>query len=351
MTCTRKNDPNWGMNRGDENDGRARGAGARERLGALALAGLLTAATSTVAGVAHGQQLQLVPQGDGSNLAPRAVASQAASTEGDAGRVEPTGGERFLRGLLYGPVGRTIGNAAYRGTFYELDYTYESTPWLGDGTALAGIAYHENRGAIVNSFVAIAMSAAAASSRQTSVYVGSDDYYDYYRGMTTEEQAREDQRVQEMMDSAAELATDRPLSMRVRLYHEDLGSDMTGGQINVAYPIWIDAWGGGIVIEPGIGGAYAERHHGSGNVAEPLGGTYGWFGAEVDLRVPVLEFVGLFAHGLVGFTGDKPRQVSLGGEASLGNRFMLRGSLQLSSVADQSVLSHTGARFELGVRW
>lgn len=256
-----------------------------------------------------------------------------------------------MRDLFFGPVGATLGNAIYRGTFYELGYVYEASPWLGAGAVLSGVVFHENRGAIFNSFLAVAGGAAAAASRQTHVYAGSDENYDYYRGMTASEQANEDARVEGMMDNAASVASDRPLSMTARLYHESLGSSMNGGQLNFSWAIWIDAWSRGIVIEPGLGFAYAELHRDSGaTVAGGKDGTYGWFGPELDLRIPILPFVGIVSHGTVGLSGDKALLLSVGLEGTLGNRFVARASLQHGSIKVQERVSGTGLQLELAVR-
>jgi len=269
----------------------------------------------------------------------------------------------FMRDVFFGPVGATLGNAVYRGTFYEFAYSYQSTPWLGDGAALSGLVFHENRGAIFNSFLAVLGAASAAASRRDSVYAGSDENYDYYRGFTAEEQANEDARVERSMDNAASIATDRPLSMTAHLWHEDLGSSMNGGQVDLSWAFWIDAWSRGIVIEPGLGFAYAELHRDSGaDVRGGNGGTYGWFGAELDLRIPILPFVGVVSHGTWGWSGDQHLALSVGVEGTLGNRFVVRGLLQTGSIKLAAFMqqdgtmvaaervSGTGLQIEAGVR-
>lgn len=257
-----------------------------------------------------------------------------------------------MRDLFFGPVGATLGNAVYRGTFYELGYSYAATPWLGDGAVLSGLVFHENRGAILNSFLAVVGGMSAAASRREAVYTGSDDTYDYYRGLTAEERANDDARIAGMMDNAASVASDRPLSMTAHLWHEDLGSSMNGGQIDFTWAFWIDAWSRGIVIEPGLGFAYAELHRDSGtNVVGGKDGTYGWFGAELDLRIPILPFVGIVSHGTLGFSGDRQLALSVGLEGTLGNRFVLRGLVQTGSIkVDKERISGTGLQLELGVR-
>lgn len=254
----------------------------------------------------------------------------------------------FLSDLLYGPVGAMVGNEAYRATFYELGFSYESAPWVGDGAVLSGVVFHENRGAIFNSFLAIAGAAATAASRQTHVYSHSDSNYDYYRGMNASEQAAENARIDSAMQSAADVASDRPLSMTAHLYSEDLGSSVNGGAMNIGIPWWIDAWSGGVVIEPAVSFAYAARHPDTEfNLRK---GTLGWFGTELTVRIPILRFVGVVLHNVHGFTGDKPRILDVGVEGTIGNRFVLRGSWNQSSIAGRSAFSQGGLRFELAVR-
>lgn len=290
------------------------------------------------------------------DVSPQAVAtgqlqltSSTATAPNAAERDDSDEPSVFFRDLLFGPVGKTLGNTMYRGAFYEFGATYESAPWLGDGAVLSGVVFRENHGPIFNTFLAIAAAAGAAASRQTHVYSHSDSNYHYYRGMSAQERAAEDARIAGMIDNAADIASERPLSMTARLYSENLGSSMTGGQLSVGYPIWINAWSGGIIIEPAVSFAYAALHRDS-NLTGVRGDTLGWFGGELDLRIPILPFVGIVSHVLYGLTGDKLKSISVGGEATLGNRFVLRGSLQQTSINNQSIFGTSGLRIELAVR-
>jgi hypothetical protein len=259
--------------------------------------------------------------------------------------------------------GRThwLGNEAYRWAFFEFGYTFD-VPFGGAGF-VSGLRYRENRGPVVNALVAAVswvLSLLPVSNRTTVAsgvgYTNGVVYqYEVTRAATADE-------MESRLAGQAALRGFAPfhqrwLSMDLRVFDWRLGSSRQGVDVSTTVPIWIDAWGGGVVLEPGLnfGGLGTVRR---GGVGPPdFEDMRAYFALSFALRIPIIRAVGTYAAGAFQFAEPYVRFVDAGVEANVFNRFSVRTYYRLEALPregetpmalPESIWS--SIRFDLGVR-
>lgn len=254
--------------------------------------------------------------------------------------------------LLYGPIGAGVGNMAYAMTFYDVAYTFEYAPWAGATNSspvlLSGVSYTENRGALGNLIVSIILQIAAASSRRTSVELGRDSNYIYYRSLTVYEQQAENARVAQAVAAAARIAEQRPLSFSFRAYHEVLGSQMDGAAFEMTYAGVIRVLSG-IVIQGGFGAGSLRNNHLAPTTSSGQTGR-DWLGPTLVVRMPFFRYLGTRLGAMYSFLSPNFLLLDTGLEGRIGNRIELRALATLDVLRGLAGDSF-GLRAELGVRF
>lgn len=254
----------------------------------------------------------------------------------------------FLNGMLPEPVGYGV----YRGTVYELGYTFELAPWASaDGRQpayLSGLSFTEHRGPFINLVAMVLAMAGVASSTGHYERRGNTVYH-----VVTAEEARQSQ---EALDAIVAGASAMPMTMRLRAYHDTFGSTADGirADVGVGSTFGDDP----VPIGSFYVGAFAtwlrsNRNWDINEVARDrfeaaFGGVIG------ELHISLWHFLGLFTRASLGYgSGNGDRflaLIELGADVHIGNRFFLSGAATLDVVRPE-VPDALGARVDGGVRF
>lgn len=258
----------------------------------------------------------------------------------DSGGGGGGGGDDPAGEFIFGDTRAAQGYAVYRTSFWELGYTFQVMPWLSaDGrgpVVLSGIEYDENKGPLIN----LVMQILALMGVSDYQYLGSSGGYDYYR-YDPQTAAAERRAITQTFSRL-------PLSMGARAYSQALGSQADGFTIEASFR---DPVGGSLpAVVWGLGvhmGYFASNPNWHLAAFQSL-----WGGANVDLRVTLFEYMGLWLRvgawwgGAQGFS----LPIELGPEILIGNRFVLRGLGTIDPMRPEALPQGLGLRVELGVR-
>lgn len=251
----------------------------------------------------------------------------------------------FLLGLEREPVGYGI----YRGTVYELGYTLELAPWMtADGRSpafLSGMAFTEHRGGFINLITTALMIIGVVQSTGHYERVGSS----IYRVITDAEAAQ----AQRNIENIAAVSNEKFFTMRLRAYHESLGSQADGLRADVGVGSSLGdgpvPWGAFYV---GLyGGWLRSNANWDTNDGLRLAFEHGYFGAVGQFHVSPVHFLGFFTRATLGFGSRPIALIELGADIHVGNRFFLSGSATLDLTRPEHLPDALGARGDVGVRF
>lgn len=261
---------------------------------------------------------------------------------------ERAGAQDFLNGAAPEPLGYGV----YRGTVYELGYTFELAPWAsGDGRQpvyLSGLSFTEHRGPFINLLTMVLALAGVASSTGHYERRGNTVYH-----VVTAEEARQ---AEEAMAAIAAGANAMPMTMRLRAYHDSLGSMAEGvrADVGVGSTIGDDPVPIGSFYVGGFLNWLRSNRNWDLNdgLREPFEAVFG--GIMGELHITLWHFLGLFTRASLGYgSGGGDRflaLIELGADIHIGNRFFLSGAATLDVVRPE-LPDALGARVDGGVRF
>lgn len=246
-----------------------------------------------------------------------------------------------------------VGWKAHDRAFYEVGYVFENSAWATRGlqdVRLSGVRFHEHRGLMSNGLILFLFQrggpledvmkvAAKESTKKMGLTAGTRDL----------EIARDDLLMKIWDDDAP------PLSMDLRFFSPELGSQMTGiigeiglsGSYMLVDDLFVALWSANFtaswlwanhlfVPSPGLETPVEEIER-------------RWIGLSFSgrLLVPDFEYVGLLGRFMTGYSETALLLLEFGPEISIGDRFLLRGLATKDFGSDAPF----NARFEAGVRF